>query len=162
MTLFCFAFFIIISVGLNNFKNFYFKHGDFQKLNKKPEEFLYKKILFLYLFLMGIIILFFNDVKLYGIPMSCFVGFIHLIYTLLINFIVRPYQNSLKIHKSILFAEHVVYLIFLVMINMINLHSGFNEYILLIFIYVTVGFCKLINILTAVRLYYEYRYGEAL
>ncbi len=91
--------------------------------------------------------------------MSLIVGGIHLIYTLLINFKVKPYQNALKIHRYVFFLEHLFFLTFLLLINLINLDESFDEDLLLLFIYGIVIFFIFINLLTAVRYYHEFRYG---
>jgi hypothetical protein len=52
--------------------------------------------------------------------MSAVVTFIHIIYFLLINFKINPYKDSLKIHKIGLILQHLIYLLFLILINLIN------------------------------------------
>jgi hypothetical protein len=52
--------------------------------------------------------------------MSAVVMIFHLFFTCLINFKIKPYQNSLKIHRKVLLMQHIIFLIFLSLINLIN------------------------------------------
>jgi hypothetical protein len=52
--------------------------------------------------------------------MSVFVLIYQLIFLLIINFKINPYKNSLKIHRIALLIQHMIYLLFLVLINLIN------------------------------------------
>jgi hypothetical protein len=46
--------------------------------------------------------------------------FIQLAYILFINSKLKPYQNSLKVHQIGLLLQHLIYLLFLILINLIN------------------------------------------
>ncbi len=58
--------------------------------------------------------------KIKETKMSIYVLILHLIYTIIVNLWIKPYQNSLKIHRISLFMQHLIYLFFLILINLIN------------------------------------------
>lgn len=122
----------------------------------------YKQIFFLYLFFMGFLIMFTNELRIIKIvPMSAIVLLIHIIYVgMLIR--VNPYKMSLRIHSVSLFACQGLYTMFLIFINLINFVPSIHDTIILAVIFVIFGFSLFIVIITAVRLYYEHRFGEHL
>jgi hypothetical protein len=96
-----------------------------------------------------------------NIPMSVIALIVHLVYVVLI-FYIYPYKMSLTIHSIGLFTCLVLYGLFLLFINVINFVDKVDEISVLIMGYFMLGGCALIIVLAIVRLYYEYRYGEAL
>ncbi len=72
------------------------------------------------MFILGIIIFFFNEKSINGIHMSIIVIFIQLVYILLINLKINPYKNSLKVHQIGLLLQQLIYFVFLIQINLIN------------------------------------------
>ena len=80
----------------------------------------YKRSLFSYLVIIGVIVVFYNNCNLFELPMSIFVLALHLTY-ICILISINPYKKSLKIHTVGLFINNLVYLVFLIVINLINL-----------------------------------------
>jgi hypothetical protein len=90
------------------------------KLKERPMEIKYKRAFFIYILVVGFLILFANDVRIMkNIPMSVIVLLIHLVYVGVLAYI-NPYKMSLRIHSVGLFTCQGVYGIFLVFINIIN------------------------------------------
>lgn len=90
------------------------------KLKERPMEINYKRAFFIYLLVVGFLILFANDFRIIKIvPMSVIVLLIHLIYVCMLAYI-NPYKLSLRIHTVGLFTCQGVYGMFLVFINIIN------------------------------------------
>ena len=101
----------------------------------------------------------FNDKKLLSlIPVSVFVLMIHIVYMVILK-IIDPYQQSLNVHKYGLFLCQSVYLVFLIVINCINIVGIKTEIISLAIVYTILVLCGIIIVFTIIRLYYEYRYG---
>ena len=122
---------------------------------------MYKRSLFLYLMLMGSFITFFNDNKLMGLPPSTYALFFQVFY---LTYLIRtnPYRQCLRIHALVLYINHSLYLIFLVVINLVNFILNIDEIVILGLGYLLTGSCGCLVVLSIVRLYYEYRYGEKL
>lgn len=132
-----------------------------KKSKRDPEELLYKRLLFIYLFVIGALIFFFNDVKIGFLPISAIVLALHIIYAVSLLFI-QPYKQSLRIHAFVLYMNQALYGAFLIVINLINFLSPVNELLILYIGYAITGWVSILIVLTFVRLYYEIRYGEAL
>jgi hypothetical protein len=102
---------------------------------------------------MGGLIFFFNDIKLGVIPISTIVLILHTIYAISLLFI-QPYKQSLRIHAFTLYMNQVLYGVFLIVINLINLVSYLNEAMILYIGYAITGWVVFLIILTFVRLFY--------
>ena len=113
----------------------------------------------MYLFVMGVLIGCLGELEISGLSIAIIVLLIHLIYLLVVNLAIKPYQNSLKIHRYTLLINHLIYLVFLVYINLINFVDQLSESIMVFFGYFLAATCAIIVVLTAIRLYYEYSYG---
>jgi hypothetical protein len=85
---------------------------------QRGEELKYKRVIFWYLIGVGFGVGL--DVRVPVVYMSGLVLIWHLAFLLYVNFRLKPYQRSLKIHRRTLFICHLVYLIFLIYINLIN------------------------------------------
>lgn len=114
------AFFLIFFNGLSHFKNVFLSSKTNKKINNMPLQLLYKRLLFIYLFCMGLMIFLFNDKKVFGMPISMLCLVIHVIYIIALIKI-KPYNNSLKIHSVALYLNQIIYLVFLALLNFINL-----------------------------------------
>lgn len=149
---------MVLSIVLSHFKNAFLSKITIKKIKQRPEELLYKRLLFIYLFVVGGLIFFFNDVKLGPIPTSVVVLFLHSIYTVIIVFI-KPYKQSLRIHAFVLYMNQILYGVFLIVINLINLVDHLDEVMILYIGYGLTGWIAILILLTFIRLYYEIRYG---
>lgn len=152
---------VLIFVSLNNFMNVFLCEETLMKINLKAEEKLYKQLFFVYLCTIGALIMFFNDIVLLKLPMSVFVLALQVIYTVIL-IAIDPYKQSLRVHTVTLMINQCFLIVFLVFINLINLNKDMDELLIIILGYFMTGLCGLLMILTAVRLYYELRFGEAL
>lgn len=152
---------IISSVGFNHFRNMFLSIKTMEKIQERPEELLYKKMLFIYLTIMGVLIYFYNDIKISMVPMSVICIAVHTFYFVFL-IIIRPYKQALRIHSVALYFNQFLYFVFLVVINLINLVDFIDDFIVLCFGYFVVGCVYFMILLTIVRLYYEIRYGETL
>ncbi len=153
--------FVIFSVMLNHFKNAFLSRKTVKKIQERPEELLYKKLLFIYLFAIGTLIFFWNNIKIASVPISVFALVLHLIYAICLLFI-QPYKKSLRIHAFALYMNQLLYFCFLVVINLINLVDSLDGFVMLCVGYAITGWVGILLILSFVRLYYEIRYGEDL
>ena len=151
----------IILVNLNNFVNVFLSEETIRKITLKTEEKHYKRLFFVYLCVMGLLIMFFNETSMVKLPMSVFVLAVQIAYTLALV-VIHPYKQSLRIHSVTLLINQCVFIVFLIFINLINLLKDMDELLIIILGYFITGCCGLLMILTGVRLYYELRYGEAL
>lgn len=132
-----------------------------QKIKERPEELLYKKSLFIYLIVMGLLVFFYNGVKFRTIPMSVICLTVHTFYVIFsIN--IQPYKQALRIHSVALYFNQFLYFVFLVVINLINLVDVIDDFLVLCLGYFVIGCVYFLILLSVVRLYYEIRYGEAL
>lgn len=86
--------------------------------------------------------------------MSALVLIIHLIYTILVNFYIKPYKNSLMIHQIMLFLQHTQYTGFLVIINYINFCEQVSDSFLIFLGYLININCIITVIVTFFRLYF--------
>ena len=155
------TFSVIVSIMFNHFRNMFLSVRTVRKIKERPEELLYKKLLFVYLIVMGLLVFLYNDVKIHTIPMSVVCLTVHTFYiTLLI--IIKPYKQALRIHSVTLYFNQFLYFVFLVVINLINLIDVIDDFLVLCFGYFVIGCVYLLILLTVVRLYYEIRYGEGL
>jgi len=146
-------------IGFNNRRNILLSQYTWGEILQKPEELKYRQANFLYLIVMGVTIFLFNDKMLFSlIPVSVFVLIIHIFYMIALKRI-DPYQQSLNVHKYGLFLCQAVYLVFLIVINFINIVGIKTEIISLIIVYTILVLCGEIICFTIIRLYYEYRYG---
>ena len=107
---------------------------------------------------MGFLILFTNQDKFFNVPVSVLVLALHIGY-IAVLIVLNPYQMSLNTHTVGLFTCQMVYAIFLIFINIINFVDSIDEIIVLILGYIVLTFCFFIILFTAIRLYYEFRYG---
>ena len=118
----------------------------------------YKQVYFIYMSVMGFMVFFTNQDNLLGVPISVLVLLVQLIY-ILILVLINPYQMSLKIHTIGLFTCQIVFTVFIIFINIINFSSSIDELVILVLAYFILGCCLVIIVFTAIRLYYEYRFG---
>jgi hypothetical protein len=110
----------------------------------------------------GIIIFFFNDLQIANlIPISLFVLILNLGF-ILILLKIKPYKQSLRIHQVSLIINHLLYAVFMVIINLINFLDTIKEIIILCLGYFIAGCVGMLILLTILRLYYEIRFGERL
>jgi hypothetical protein len=72
---------------------------------------------------------------------------------------IQPYKGSLKIHTVSLFLNQLISLVFLALINLINFMGAVNDYFILILGYFLVGCVYLLEILTILRFYFEFKNG---
>lgn len=72
----------------------------------------------------------------------------------------QPYRECLRIHTIGIVYNRLVYLGFLVFVNIKNLFPNIEELIMLVMVYFVILGLAVVIILSIVRLYYEYRYGE--
>jgi hypothetical protein len=152
---------VVIFVSLNNFMNVFLCEETLMKINLKAEEKLYKRLFFVYLCTIGILMMFLNEVVLLKLPMSVFVLALQVFYTVTL-IAIDPYKQSLRVHTVTLTINQCVFIVFLVFINLINFNKDMDELLIIILGYFMTGLCGLLMTLTAVRLYYELRFGEAL
>ena len=110
---------------------------------------------------MGLLVFFYNDVKLYTIPISVVCLVVHTFYFIVL-IVIRPYKKALRVHSVALYFNQFVFFVFLVVINVINFIDAIDDFIVLCLGYFVIGCCYLLILLSMVRLYYEIRYGEAL
>jgi hypothetical protein len=97
-----------------------------------------------------------------GVPISSSIVLgIHCLYTMIIM-LIKPYENSLRIHAVGLYLSLILFMVYLVVINLLNLISYVDEFIIIGLGYLILGSVGILIVLTGVRLYYEIRYGEAL
>jgi uncharacterized membrane protein len=77
-------------------------------------------------------------------------------------YLIDPYKQSLRVHTVGIIFNNVIYFIFLVIINVINYAEDLHKDVTLGLGYgmIALGFISII--ITAVRLYYELRYGKEL
>lgn len=94
-----------------------------KKINYKPEDMNYKRTLFIYLLIIGMMILFFNKTQLFGFPFSVFVLIFQILYTIII-LVINPYRQSLRIHTVTLVFNQVIYIAFLILVNLVNLFNN--------------------------------------
>ena len=153
--------FVISMVCLNNFNNLFLSQEAHKKVILRPEERSYKRLLFVYLLVVGTLVLFFNDIVVYGIPTSALVLVLQVFYTLAL-IVIHPYKQSLRVHTITLLINQCLYIVFLVVVNFINLIKDMDELLIIMLGYFLTGCCGLLVLLTFIRLYFELRYGEAL
>ena len=150
---------IIFIIGLTNMFNFLLADRTMMKLFQRPAEQLYKKVLLVYLVLMGFLIM--NLHTLLDFPYfycSTLALVVHLIY-MIILFRIKPYQLSLNVHSYGLNINQLVVLIVLAFVNLLNYIENLNEILVLALGYFIIGVCCGIIVLSGVRLFYEYKYG---
>lgn len=153
--------FIIFAVCYNNFINMWLSHSSHNYLMERPEEMNYKRLLLVYLLLIGCLIFFFNAFEMSFVYCSVLEMILHIFYMVML-FMIDPYKQSLPIHTRTLFINNGVILVFLGVINLINYVQDVDKMVFLILGYFVVGSCGLSFVLTFVRLYYELRYGKDL
>jgi hypothetical protein len=153
--------FIIVFICMNNFRSIFLSSETMKKIFHKPEEQTYKRLLIFYLFVAGSLIFFCNNVVIANLPLSVLVLLLQIIYIIAL-LIIHPYKQSLRVHSITLLINQCVYLVFLIFINLINFVKDIDEILVLMMGYFITGCCGVLVLLTAVRLYYELRYGEAL
>lgn len=103
---------------------------------------------------MGYLIFFFNNLKVLSYLKTSLIALIvELIFIVLIVKI-NPYRQSLRIHTVTLWINHLVYVVFLVVLNVINFVERINEIIVIAMGYfITIG-CGVLVVLSMIRLYY--------
>lgn len=108
-------------VGLNYFRNLLISNRNWNEIIRRKEEVNYKAFTMGYLFVVGVIIgcqkLLIN---IQSVNMALLVFVIHFVYLLIVHLAIKPYRRSLKIHRYTLLINHIIYLVFLVYINLIN------------------------------------------
>ena len=115
-----FTFWIVYMLGFNLFGNILMSEITLGKIRERMMELNYKRWYFVYLNVMGWMILGFNEMNIKNIvPISLFVLFVHILYMFVLCKL-DPYQMSLKVHTIGLWLCQIVYLIFLLFINFIN------------------------------------------
>lgn len=119
------SFTIIFVVGLNYFKNLLMSTTTMGKWRQRWQEWLYKRIVFVYLIVIGCVVFFLNDIQM-AVPASAIALIIHLLYMLVV-FKINPYKLSLRIHTVSLWLCQFLYLMFLVFINIINLLDTYSS-----------------------------------
>ncbi len=81
---------------------------------------------------------------------------------MVIIIVLNPYKYSLKVHTIGMITNHVIYLVFLIVVNIINYVDSINHDISLLFGYTMLGLYCLSIIFSIISLYYELRYGREL
>lgn len=152
---------MILCVVLNNFKNAWLSLSSHNKLMEKPEELHYRRALFLYLLVIGLLVCFCNCKKIGPIYFSVIVLAVHIVFMLALIKI-KPYRQSLKVHTVTLFFNNGVVLVFLVVIYLLNYVEDLDEVFVLGFGFFLTGASGVILFLTFVRFYYDLRYGKEL
>ena len=152
---------MIFCVVLNNFGNAWLSVSSHNKLMEKPEELHYRKILFLYLMVIGLIVCFFNCKTIGPIYFSVIAMVVQIIFMLALAKI-KPYKQSLKVHTVTLFINNGAVLVFLIVINLLNYVKDLNEIFVLGLGFFLTFVSGLIVALTFVRFYYDLRYGKEL
>ena len=137
---------------MNNFKNIFLSQKTLNKILLKLEEKTYKSFMVLYLFVFGFLILLFNDVVIYKVPMSIFIFVLQIFYTIALV-AVHPYRQSLRVHTVTILINHAVYIVFLAFISLINLVDDIDEFQVIMMGYFITGCCGFLMFLTVVRLY---------
>lgn len=145
--------------SLNLFGSIFLSELSISKMKSNVMMILYKRSFFLYLMLMGIMIIFLTDVNIMHINIIPILVLILQIGFMVFLAWIKPYSNSLHVHTISLFTCHFVFLIFLIFINIVNVFRNIEETTVLLVGYFILGCCGIIIVLTIVRLYYEYRYG---
>ena len=151
--------FMIFFVSLNNFKNTWLSRSSEKQLLERVEELRYKNLLFIYLFVTGIIIFFFSSKRFGPVFSSAIVCGLHFMY-LLALIKINPYEQSLKVHTVTLFINNGIVMVFLIVINLLNYVDDLDEIFVLGLGYFLTGGCGLSLILSFIRFYYELRYGR--
>jgi hypothetical protein len=155
------SFTIILLVALNNFKNMWLSLPSHNRLLERPEELTYKRLLFVYLCLIGCLIFFCNTVKLGVVHCSAVAMLLHIVF--MVSLVrIHPYRQSLRVHTVSLLFNNTVLLVFLFVVNLINYVDGLDSLIILVLGYFVTVCCLFQILLTFVRLYYELRYGREL
>jgi len=72
----------------------------------------------------------------------------------------RPYRYSFAVHGFTIVISQLIFVITLSFINLINLNISLDEFYLLAFCYVLMGFCVLIVFLAIIRVYLDCKYGS--
>jgi hypothetical protein len=152
---------VMVIICMNNFKNVFLSSETMKKVLYKPEELIYKRLLLVYLLVIGTMVLFFNNVSIFAIPLSVIILILQIAYTIAL-IIIHPYKQSLRVHTVTLLINQIVYLVFLFFINLINFVKEMDETLIMILGYFITGCCGILMIFTVLRLYYELKYGEAL
>ena len=155
------GFFIILSIVLNNFSNIWLSYKTVRLQHERPEEVAYKRILFIYLLVVGSLVFFANHVYFYHVYCSSIVLGLHLIFMVII-IVLNPYRYSLKVHTIGMVINNAIYLTFLIVVNFINYLDSIHHDISLLLGYTMLGLCCLSIIFSIIRLYYELRYGRKL
>lgn len=76
--------------------------------------------------------------------------------------IIMPYKQSLKIHTIGLFISNLIYLGFLIIINVINYVDNMDDKLILFIGYGITASCGVSIIVSIIRTYYQIRYGRQL
>jgi hypothetical protein len=118
----------------------------------------YRAIYLTYVMINAMIMCLLNDKLIYGIPPSAILEFLAIIYMIFLM-VYRPYRYSFSIHGFTLLVEQSVYMLTLALITAMNFGIKFDEFFLLMFCYILLGFCVIIIFLTFVRVYLDYKYG---
>jgi signal transduction histidine kinase len=155
------SFTIIFLVALNSFRNMWLSLPSYNRLLERPEELTYKRLLFVYLCLMGCLIFFCNTVKLGVVYCSAVAMLLHIVF--MVSLVrIHPYRQSLRVHTVSLLFNNAVLLVFLFVVNLINYVDGLDSLVILVLGYFVTVCCFFQILLTFVRLYYELRYGREL
>jgi hypothetical protein len=139
----------------------FLSQGAQKKALLRPEERTYKRLLFIYLLIVGTLVFLGNWIVIFKVPMSVLVLGLQVLYTISL-IAIHPYKQSLKVHTITLLLNQALLIVFLVIINFINLFPDMDELLILMMGYFLTGCCGLLILLTVIRLYFELRYGEEL
>ena len=120
----------------------------------------YKAVYLSYLLINVVCIVLLNNKLFFGLSVSVFLLFLAAIY-LIFLILYRPYRYSFTVHTFTILANQLIYILTLGLITLVNLKVKLKEEYLLIFCYTLLGFCVIIALLTAVRVYLDFRFGTA-
>lgn len=151
--IFVISVFIIFVAGLTLMYNTVLHQLTMATFYKRICELEYKQLTFIYLLIMGYLIIFLNSTPIFTIPCSAYVLVIHILYTGTI-LVRKPYQMSLTMHSIGLILNQIVYLIFLAFVNLINFADEFEEIYVLGLGYIILALCVVLLVLTIFRIYY--------
>lgn len=156
------AFTFVTIAGINHFLNTLLSPLTVSKSSGRKCQLKYKQANFVYLVVIGFVIFFSNQLSFSHVHCSLVVLIIHSFY-IFVLYQINPYQKSLMIHTYGLYLNQLIYLLFLLYVNLVNfIGDAFPQVLSLIIVYFILATCFVLMAFTITRLYYEYRYGEEL
>jgi hypothetical protein len=153
--------FMIFVIIMSNFGNIWQCSESMSNAYERPEEIYYKRWLFVYLGIVGFLVLFANGLYYMKVYTSVIVLLLQVVHMIVV-FSINPYKMSLKVHTIGMLINNSIYLAFLVIINLINYLDKLEPKIAIFFGYGMIAFCVASIVVTVIRLYYELRYGREL